>query len=60
PDDQDQTPEPRRFYRLRAPEDSLRGDLVELGLPMIELPLLPGGVDRAGLEALAETLVRAD
>ncbi|MCT2277947.1 ATPase [Micromonospora chalcea] len=44
----------------RELEDSLRGDLVELGLPMIELPLLPGGVDRAGLETLAETLVRAD
>ncbi|MFG3683123.1 ArsA family ATPase [Micromonospora chalcea] len=44
----------------RELEDSLRGDLVELGLPMIELPLLPGGVDRAGLETFAETLVRAD
>ncbi|MBQ1042887.1 ArsA family ATPase [Micromonospora sp. C32] len=44
----------------RELEDSLRGDLVELGLPMIELPLLPGGVDRAGLETLTETLVRAD
>ncbi|MFD6661536.1 ArsA family ATPase [Micromonospora chalcea] len=44
----------------RELEDSLRGDLVELGLPMIELPLLPGGVDRAGLGTFAETLVRAD
>ena len=41
-------------------EDSLRGDLVDLGLPLVELPLLPEGVDRAGLETLAEALVRAD
>ncbi|WP_262282655.1 ArsA-related P-loop ATPase [Micromonospora sp. MA102] len=44
----------------RELEDSLRAELVELGLPLTELPLLPGGVDRAGLETLAETLVRAD
>ncbi|MGY0003518.1 ArsA-related P-loop ATPase [Micromonospora sp. I033] len=44
----------------RELEDSLRADLVELGLPLTELPLLPGGVDRAGLATLAETLVRAD
>ncbi|MEW2443410.1 ArsA-related P-loop ATPase [Micromonospora marina] len=44
----------------RELEDSLRGDLVDLGLPLVELPLLPEGVDRAGLETLAETLVRAD
>ena len=44
----------------RELEDSLRGDLVDLGLPLVELPLLPEGVDRAGLETLAEALVRAD
>ncbi|MGC5334465.1 ArsA family ATPase [Micromonospora sp. DT62] len=44
----------------RELEDSLRADLVELGLPMTELPLLPDGVDRAGLDRLAATLVRAD
>ncbi|MEU4478098.1 ArsA-related P-loop ATPase [Micromonospora sp. NPDC023966] len=44
----------------RELEDSLRADLVELGLPLTELPLLPAGVDRAGLATLAETLVRAD
>ncbi|NJP34132.1 ArsA family ATPase [Micromonospora thermarum] len=44
----------------RELEDSLRTDLVELGLPMVELPLLPDGVDRAGLDRLAEALVRAD
>jgi anion-transporting ArsA/GET3 family ATPase len=40
----------------RALEDSLRGDLVELGLPLIELPLLAEGVDRAGLRTLASLL----
>ncbi|MEV4543102.1 arsenite efflux ATP-binding protein ArsA [Micromonospora echinaurantiaca] len=44
----------------RELEDSLRADLVELGLPLTELPLLPEGVDRAGLDRLAEALVRAD
>ncbi|MER7418023.1 ArsA-related P-loop ATPase [Micromonospora peucetia] len=44
----------------RELEDSLRTDLVELGLSMIELPLLPDGVDRAGLDRLAATLLRAD
>ncbi|MFC4019717.1 ArsA family ATPase [Micromonospora sp. GCM10011542] len=44
----------------RELEDSLRADLVELGLPMVELPLLPDGVDRAGLATLAQALVRAD
>ncbi|NYT96044.1 ArsA family ATPase [Salinispora sp. H7-4] len=40
-------------------EDSLRTDLAELGLPLVELPLLPDGVDRAGLDRLAAALVRA-
>lgn len=40
-------------------EDSLRGDLVELGRPIIELPLLAGGVDRAGLDTLAAALLAA-
>ncbi|WP_229400855.1 ArsA-related P-loop ATPase [Micromonospora okii] len=44
----------------RELEDSLRGDLVELGRPLTELPLLPDGVDRAGLEALARALHGAD
>ncbi|MER7334512.1 MULTISPECIES: ArsA-related P-loop ATPase [unclassified Micromonospora] len=44
----------------RELEDSLRADLVELGLPLTELPLLPDGVDRAGLDRLAEALLRAD
>ncbi len=41
--------------RLRL-EESLRGELAELGRPLVELPLLPDGVDRAGLDLLADTL----
>ncbi len=44
----------------RELEDSLRADLMELDRPLTELPLLPGGVDRAGLETLASLLVQAD
>ncbi|MBQ1072483.1 ArsA family ATPase [Micromonospora sp. C31] len=44
----------------RELEETLRGELVELELPMTELPLLPDGVDRAGLDRLAATLVGAD
>ncbi|MER7891926.1 ArsA-related P-loop ATPase [Micromonospora sp. NPDC094482] len=44
----------------RELEDSLRTDLIELGLPLIELPLLPDGVDRSGLATLAAALLRAD
>ncbi|MGW4153642.1 ArsA family ATPase [Micromonospora chersina] len=52
--------EARDQHVRRELEDSLRADLVELGLPLAEVPLLPAGVDRAGLDTLAETLVRAD
>jgi anion-transporting ArsA/GET3 family ATPase len=48
--------EARDRLTRRGLEDSLRADLVELGLPLIELPLLTGGVDRAGLERLAAVL----
>jgi len=44
----------------RELEDSLRADLVELGLPLTELPLLPDGVDRDGLDVLADARRRAD
>ncbi|MFD0819688.1 ArsA-related P-loop ATPase, partial [Micromonospora zhanjiangensis] len=44
----------------RALEESLRADLAELGLPQVELPLLPEGMDRAGLNALAGLLAAAD
>ncbi|MEV4623430.1 ArsA-related P-loop ATPase [Asanoa sp. NPDC049573] len=40
-------------------EDSLRGDLVELGRPVLELPLLSAGVDRDGLDVLAAALLAA-
>jgi anion-transporting ArsA/GET3 family ATPase len=44
-------------YRVRQRvESALHVDLVELGRPMIELPFLPGGVDRAGLDLLADVL----
>ncbi|MFI7081098.1 ArsA-related P-loop ATPase [Micromonospora sp. NPDC049903] len=44
----------------RELEDSLRADLAELDVPLVELPLLPDGVDRAGLDVLAAALVRGD
>ncbi|WBB78817.1 ATPase [Micromonospora sp. WMMD882] len=44
----------------RELEETLRAELVELGSPLTELPLLPAGVDRAGLDVLAGALVRAD
>lgn len=37
-------------------ESALRAELTGLGRPMVELPLLPDGVDRAGLDALAAAL----
>jgi anion-transporting ArsA/GET3 family ATPase len=40
-------------------EESLRAELSEAGHPVVELPLLPGGVDRAGLDELAALLMRA-
>jgi anion-transporting ArsA/GET3 family ATPase len=52
--------EARDLMIRRELEDSLRTDLVDLGVPLVELPLLPDGVDRAGLEVLAATLVQGD
>ncbi|WP_433792523.1 ArsA-related P-loop ATPase [Actinoplanes sp. CA-252034] len=43
----------------RELEESLRLELAELGRPMVELPLLPEGVDRAALGELAALLMRA-
>ncbi|MFC7530368.1 ArsA-related P-loop ATPase [Actinoplanes sp. GCM10030250] len=43
----------------RELEESLRLELAELKRPMIELPLLPDGVDMAGLEQFAARLLRA-
>jgi anion-transporting ArsA/GET3 family ATPase len=47
------------LVRVRL-EESLRAELAELNRPMVELPLLPAGVDRAGLGVLADTLRIAD
>jgi anion-transporting ArsA/GET3 family ATPase len=45
-------------YRVRqAMQESLRADLTELGHPTVELPFLPGGVNRASLNRLAAALV---
>lgn len=52
--------EARDQITRRELEESLRSDLVELGLPLIELPLLPEGVDRMALDRLAGVLVSAD
>lgn len=41
----------------RGIEESLRAELLELGRPLIELPLLPDGVDRAGLDTLSAALL---
>src|SRR5690606_7412059 len=42
--------------RLRL-QESLRGELAELGLPVVELPLLPEGIDRDALQRLADILL---
>jgi anion-transporting ArsA/GET3 family ATPase len=52
--------EARDHLVRRELEESLRTDLVEAGLPLVELPLLPEGVDRAGLDTLAGILSRVD
>jgi len=49
--------EAKAHLTRRALEESLRAELTELGRPMIELPLLDRGVDRAGLAELAERLM---
>jgi anion-transporting ArsA/GET3 family ATPase len=40
-------------------EETLRTELAETGRPLVELPLLSGGVDQAGLDELAAALMRA-
>jgi anion-transporting ArsA/GET3 family ATPase len=49
--------EAKAHLTRRALEESLRSELAELGRPMVELPLLPEGVDRAGLDDLADRLM---
>jgi anion-transporting ArsA/GET3 family ATPase len=49
--------EAKAHLTRRDLEESLRSELAELGRPMIELPSLPEGVDRAGLDELAGRLM---
>jgi anion-transporting ArsA/GET3 family ATPase len=51
--------EAKAYLTRRELEESLRAELAEAGRPVIELPLLPGGIDRAGLDELASSLMRA-
>jgi anion-transporting ArsA/GET3 family ATPase len=49
-----------RAYRARRDiEEGLRGELAALHRPVVELPFLPGGVDRAALDVLAAALESA-
>jgi anion-transporting ArsA/GET3 family ATPase len=49
--------EAKAHLTRRELEESLRAELAEVGRPVLELPLLPQGVDRAGLDTLAQLLV---
>jgi anion-transporting ArsA/GET3 family ATPase len=49
--------EAKAYLTRRELEESLRTELTELGRPMVELPLLDAGVDRAGLDMLAARLL---
>jgi hypothetical protein len=49
--------EARAHLTRRELEESLRAELADLGRPVVELPLLPQGVDRAGLDTMAGLLV---
>jgi anion-transporting ArsA/GET3 family ATPase len=49
--------EARAHQTRQELEESMRAELAELGRPMVELPLLPGGVDRDGLHELAALLM---
>jgi anion-transporting ArsA/GET3 family ATPase len=49
--------EARAHLTRRELEESLRAELAELGRPVVELPLLPQGVDREALDTLAGCLL---
>jgi anion-transporting ArsA/GET3 family ATPase len=51
--------EAKAYLTRQEIEESLRTELTALGRPVVELPLLPAGVDRAGLDALASDLLAA-
>ncbi|MGC9670865.1 ArsA-related P-loop ATPase [Planosporangium sp. 12N6] len=47
-----------KAYKTRlGVEAALRDDLAALGRPVVELPVLPGGVSREGLDRLAQALL---
>ncbi len=48
--------EGRHHAERRRLEDEQRAVVADLGVPVVELPLLPGGVDMGGLYELAERL----
>jgi anion-transporting ArsA/GET3 family ATPase len=51
--------EVKAFQTRYELEETLRAELIEAGHPMVELPLLPQGVDRAALDELGAALMRA-
>jgi len=51
--------ETKDYVVRQAVEQSMRADVEEIGRPVIELPFLPGGMNRAGLELLATELIGA-
>jgi anion-transporting ArsA/GET3 family ATPase len=51
--------EAKAYLTRRELEESLRTELGDAGHPVVELPLLPGGIDRAALDEMASILMRA-
>ena len=51
--------EAKDYLTRQSLEETLRAELADAGHPVIELPLLPQGVDQAGLDELAAALVKA-
>jgi anion-transporting ArsA/GET3 family ATPase len=51
--------EVKAFQTRYELEETLRIELAEAGHPVVELPLLPQGIDRTGLDELAAVLMRA-
>jgi anion-transporting ArsA/GET3 family ATPase len=49
--------EAKAHLTRRELEESLRADLAEAGCPLVELPLLEAGIDRAGLDRLSGLLM---
>ncbi|MEV6842712.1 ArsA-related P-loop ATPase [Actinoplanes sp. NPDC051411] len=51
--------EAKAYLTRHELEETLRTELGDAAHPVVELPLLPGGVDRAGLDEMASILMRA-